>query len=93
VKDAVQETNPCANAELVSASTKARNVHEVVFNGQMLEDNVPETVYIEIMDSLKTKFKDEAHENCPINYALKAFDPTSDKYVDWGKLVLNVLES
>jgi hypothetical protein len=68
VKDAVQETNPCADAELESAATKARHVYEVVFNSQMLEEGVEEVVPIEIMNSLKTKFVDEAHANCPINY-------------------------
>jgi hypothetical protein len=68
VKDAVQETNPCADAELVSASTKARTVYEVVFNSEMLDSGVTEVVPIEIMNSLKTKFVDEAHANCPINY-------------------------
>jgi hypothetical protein len=68
VKDTVQATNPCADAELESAATKARNVYEVVFNSQLLNDGVNEIVPIEIMNSLKTKFKDEAHADCPINY-------------------------
>jgi hypothetical protein len=57
VVNAPEEANPCENAELVQAATKARNVYEVAFKTQ-LDDKEHEEVHIFIENALQTKFVD-----------------------------------
>jgi hypothetical protein len=67
VNNNVEVENPCFTAELEQKSIKARDVYDIVFMSQ-LDDKEDEIVPLFIDKALETKFKDSAHEGCPVNF-------------------------